>query len=126
MVAMGVFVGTAKADVIGIDIASVHAHPGMNNVNPGLYLHRDDGWSGGFYYNSERHMTGWLGYTIKDEADRFAITLGAASGYKIAPIIPIVIPSVRIGLTDTTSVRLSLALAKSNPALHLSLETRFR
>ena len=116
---------TAQADVLGIDVASIHEHPGMNGVNPGLYLRKDNGLSAGVYYNSERRLSTWAGYTVHDDADRFAITLGAVTGYKECPICPLVIPSVRFGLTDATSVRLSLAAAKRNPAIHLSLETKF-
>ena len=114
----------AGPELIGIDIASLHAHPGMNGVNPGLYARWSNGWGVGSYYNSERRMSLWSGYTLHDREDRFAITLGAVTGYR-RKVTPMVIPSVRIGLDEKTSVRLSLACEPRNPALHLSIERRF-
>lgn len=112
-------------EVMGVDIASAHAHSGMNSINPGIYARWSNGLTAGSYYNSERRMTVWGGYTLHDSDDRFALMLGVGTGYGKRRFTPMVIPSVRLGLNETTSVRLSLAAAKNNPAVHLSIEKRF-
>lgn len=111
--------------VVGVHVASAHTEQGYNGVNPGLYARWDSGLTAGAYYNSERKLTVYGGWTWTDKQDRFSVTFGAASGYKAARVLPIIVPSVRLGLNEEVSVRLSWALAPECSALHLSLERRF-
>ena len=114
----------AAPELIGLHLGSVHRHEGMNNFNPGVYARWENGFTAGTYRNSMNRQTVYAGWTWHDEDDRFAVTLGGATGYS-RKVEPIIVPSVRVGLTDTMSMRLALAACKNNPAIHLSIERRF-
>lgn len=130
---------------------------GWNNSNPGIYARWSNGLTiGHIRRNSLSRPMNYVAWTIADRSDRFALTVGLSSGYDKAVesggdhtawrctdvcremqlksvIVPLLVPSVRIGLTDlglplpNTSLRLSMLLpvAKSVPAAHLSIEHRF-
>jgi hypothetical protein len=145
--------------VVGVHLVSYHVEKGgssdpgdmgWNNKNPGLYARWGNGLTIGAYRNSLYRNSAYLGWTFSDAIDRFAITLGAVSGYdKITDgpgdyqavrcdeangcrtvnlksvILPLFVPSVRIGITDHLSARLSvLAVPKHPAAVHLSVEWR--
>jgi hypothetical protein len=145
--------------VVGVHLVSYHAEKGgssdpgdqgWNNKNPGLYARWGNGLTVGAYRNSLYRNSAYLGWTFSDSIDRFAITLGAVSGYdKITEgpgdyqavrcdeangcrtvnlksvILPLFVPSIRIGITDHFSARLSvLAVPKHPAAVHLSMEWR--
>lgn len=112
-------------EVMGLHMGSWHEDKAMNNFNPGVYARWKNGFTAGAYYNSEKRPTAYAGWTFHDKIDRFAITLGAATGYKRAAIVPLVVPSVRFGVNENTSVRLSAVPLKGQAAVHLSLEKRF-
>lgn len=123
---------------------------GYNNRNPGLYARWSNGVTVGTYYNSNKNQSYYVGKTFTDDADRFSVTLGLVSGYtKVeigkdptgreqcsAPgncimvegrkvILPMLVPSVRIGITDHLSARLALMATQTlKPITHLSLEWR--
>jgi hypothetical protein len=111
--------------VVGLHVASAHTQSGYNGINPGVYARWDSGLTAGAYFNSERRGTVYAGWTWVDAEDRFSVTLGGATGYARATVVPMVVPSVRLGLNEDASVRLSMALTKECSALHLSLERRF-
>jgi hypothetical protein len=128
--------------VVGVHLVSYHAEKGgssdpgdqgWNNKNPGLYARWGNGLTVGAYRNSLYRNSAYLGWTFSDSIDRFAITLGAVSGYdKITDgpgdyqavrcdsangcrtvslksvILPLLVPSVRLGITERFSARLSL------------------
>jgi hypothetical protein len=123
---------------------------GWNNKNPGLYARWGNGFTLGAYRNSLFRNSAYLGWTLSDSADRLSVTLGAVSGYdKITDgpgdrqavrcdgangcrvvnlknvVLPLFVPSVRVGLTEKLSARLSvLAVPRHPAAVHLSLEWR--
>jgi hypothetical protein len=152
---------TAQADVlpavVGAHLVSYHAQNGgssdpsdlgWNNKNPGLYARWGNGLTVGAFRNSLFKNSAYLGWTVSDSADRFALTLGVVSGYdKLTDgpgdyqavrcnkdngcrtvnlksvILPLLVPSVRVGITERLSARFSvLAVPKHPAALHLSLE----
>jgi hypothetical protein len=123
---------------------------GWNNRNPGLYARWSNGLTIGAFRNSLYRQSTYLGWTLSDKVDHFSVTLGVVSGYDRLTdgvgdhqefrcdkgngcrmvqlkdvILPLVVPSVRIGLTDKVSARLSaLVTPRQPPAMHLSLEWR--
>lgn len=122
---------------------------GWNNANFGIYARWKSGLTIGAYRNSLFRDSAYAGWTFHDDADRFAVTVGVVSGYDKtvtgrgdrqavrcadtcrtvnlkSVYLPLLAPSVRIGLTDRASLRLTLLAApKHPPAVHLSIEGRF-
>jgi hypothetical protein len=114
----------ALADVerIGVHLGTVHQVDGFNNVNPGVYAVWQGGATVGTYYNSERNQTAYIGWTW--DRGPFAITAAALTGYKRAPVVPGLIPSVRVPIGDRAAARVSFILApeKQGRAVHISME----
>jgi hypothetical protein len=154
---------TAQADVlpavVGAHLVSYHVEKGgssdpgdlgWNNKNRGLYARWGNGLTVGAFRNSLFRNSAYVGWTLSDAADRFAVTLGAVSGYdKLTDgpgdhqavrcdgangcrtvnlksvILPLFVPSVRVGITDRLSARLSMLAVPRHPAaVHLSMEWR--
>ena len=103
---------TSSSDwTFGIHLGSKHwPAKDWNNFNPGLYLKSPSGYTGGFYYNSQRHWSIYLGYTHEFEwrVMRWqpAVTAGLVTGYE-AGILPLLMPSVARDVGKLTRVRLS-------------------
>ena len=122
----------AQPTSVGLHMASVHDQPGFNNSNPGLYvMHQDAAGNGpviGAYYNSERHDSFYVAYTWRLAGNgRCSLDLagGAITGYDIAPLAPLLVPSAACAVVGGISARLSFVpLIKRDGAavLHLSLE----
>jgi hypothetical protein len=115
---------------VGAHLATAHLgdhgapREGWQNVNPGLYVRLANGITAGAYWNSERRTSAYAGWTLATSDDRWALTVGAVTGY--GGVKPLLAPSVRIGLTKAVSVRLTLLAApKASPAIHVSAERRF-
>ena len=94
--------GNAFADdlTIGAHVGSWHSLPGRNNVNPGLYVRTADGLQVGAYRNSERGESVYVGqmFSARLGADLEAsVMVGAVHGYKRAGLLPVVMPSIRVG-----------------------------
>jgi len=84
----------ARALTFGLHLASVHVPARhFNNVNPGLYVRTDAGWTAGAYENSLRRTSAYVGYTW--EHGRFAVTGGAVTGYA-EKVQPLLVPSVKL------------------------------
>ena len=113
--------------IIGVHTLSLHSAPGFNGVNPGLYVETPDGWTAGAYYNSERRWSVYGGKTLPVTGP-IDLTIGAVSGYKAAPLFPLVVPSLRFPLRDGFTLRLALIPKVSHGgafALHAMIEKRF-
>lgn len=120
---------------VGVHIGSHHWPTNeWNNRNPGVYvIGRYNGpgilageYAVGTFYNSERKQSTYIvrNFSVLDHLD---LSVGLISGYKRAPIIPMVSPSVRLALDRGYIMRIS-AIPKvgSMPwVAHLSLEKRF-
>lgn len=119
----------ARAQTIGAHLGSWHSEPGYNNANPGLYLRTAGGWTAGFYRNSEWRTSAYAGWTASTEVAgpvRAELTLGLITGYRAAPVLPLLAPSLRIGGDTGPALRLTL-LPKVHPkqgahVAHLSTE----
>lgn len=134
----GVQPAAAQApDVIGVHIGSVHsnnydpvAKRNWNNANPGLYA-RWDNVVVGTYYNSIRKQSVYAGYAVP-VLPYLDVVLGGVTGYngpgyRAKAIMPMVVPSLHIPITDAVSVRFNLAIGVgkgSATALNLALEYR--
>jgi hypothetical protein len=68
--------------VVGVHMASIHApaHDGQNNTNPGLYFRSDSGVTAGFYRNTHRRTSVYLGRNFK--FGPLDVGVGVVSGYQ--------------------------------------------
>lgn len=128
--------------ILGLHLYSLHLpeREWQNNVNPGLYVRSAEGWTAGFYRNTLRRQSLYLGKTIPltEWAD---LTLGGVSGYErrwvkcdrpnfegcylgmgSGKIKPLIAPSLHY-----EGIRLSWipGTAGSSNVLHLSIERSF-
>jgi hypothetical protein len=95
----------ARADTVGLHLASVHTPARhFNNTNPGLYYRSDDGWTAGGYRNSLRHTSVYAGYTWQYGA--LGLTTGGVTGYQDA-VQPMLVPSLRLFTHEGISARLA-------------------
>lgn len=118
-------IGQTVPAVVGLHVISGHKRAGHEDVNPGVFVRWPSGFTVGTFRNSERRASACAGWTFPvGQGEHFALTLGLASGYSLAPLVPMVVPSVRLPVTERAAVRLSYVVAKNNPAVHLSLEWR--
>lgn len=124
----------ASADEIanyGIHIGSKH-YPqySYNNSNPGIYVRMESGMTYGAYYNSERRMSFYGGYTYQVN-EKIAVTVGLISGYSLGRdktrIYPMIVPSLKLGKIGDTTLRLAIMPQASSKnygatAIHLMAE----
>jgi len=128
----------AQAQVFGLHLHSLHvpAKEQDNNLNLGAYVRTESGLTMGFYRNTLRRNSFYVGqsFALIGPVD---VTVGAITGYKIkdgqgwsrnylGPLVALSVasPVQVMGLT----LRLTLVpghLVKSRTVLHLSVETRF-
>jgi hypothetical protein len=85
----------AQTHTFGLHLVSYHEpDKTYNNTNPGLYYRHPDGWTAGFYRNSVRRDSIYVGYTWKYGI--FDITTAGVSGY-FHKVQPLLVPSVSLG-----------------------------
>ena len=91
---------------VGIHLGS-HHFPArdFNNFNPGAYVRWSNGITAGAYYNSERRTSVYAGYTY--DWGPVAVTVGAITGYKNDKEMPMVVPSIRLGVIGQTTFSLA-------------------
>lgn len=124
-------------DTIGVHAFSVHSNARdkvsgerWNNANPGLYA-RWDTIVVGTYYNSIRRQSFYAGY-VYPLSNHFDVVLGAVTGYdgpgyRAKAVMPMVIPSFHMPITDNLSARVNLAVGigkGSATAVNFALEYR--
>lgn len=105
---------------IGLHMGSVHLPArDYNDFNPGVYVVNKTGQIAGGYYNSQRRASFYLGQQFQ-VYDPVSVIVGAVTGYDRALVLPMVVPSAKIGM-----FRLSV-VPRVGPvdstAIHLSLE----
>lgn len=121
---------TAATIVLGVHLFSLHTAPGLEAANPGLYVRHESGVTAGVFRNSYARTSAYAGYTLETADRRFALTLGAVTGYPAKPVLPLAVPSVRFGLSDQVAARVAYLpkppgrIGRSH-ALHLSIEKEF-
>lgn len=90
--------------IIGLQIASAHFGSGADAlewVTPGLYARHPSGFTAGAYRNSQGHGSAFAGWTWQTDSGTWAITIGAVTGYERASVLPLVVPSMRLPLSDS-------------------------
>jgi hypothetical protein len=101
---------------------------GYNNSNPGAYVKTTKGYTAGTYYNSERRQTFYLGRTFETQLVPWlsaGVTVGAITGYRPHPLLPMAIPSVRVPLPGAVSARVAYVPPiekKGVSTVHFALE----
>lgn len=123
---------------VGVHVGSLHSNNrdnvagrNWNNVNPGLFVRRDNVVVG-TYYNSIRKESFYVGY-VYSVTDWLDVTIGAVSGYaapgySAKPVMPLVVPSVHFDVMHNVAARIHLIPQVSKggaSAVHLSMEYRF-
>lgn len=68
--------------ILGLHLLSAHAHPGYDTVTPGLFVRSPGGITAGVLRNSVGRPGVYLGQTFETADGRFALTLGAITGYR--------------------------------------------
>lgn len=67
---------------IGLHLVSWHDEPGYNNVNPGVYVESQCGFTLGAYKNSIRELSVYAAYTYDPKKLPVWATVGVVTGYK--------------------------------------------
>lgn len=111
----------AQAQTLGLHVATWHDRSGYNNINPGVYVRTDSGFTAGAYRNSIRKPSVHAGYTWAKPTSfgDISLTAGAVTGYD-RPLQPLLVPSIRAGHTRLTI--LPRADPKGAAGAHLSWE----
>lgn len=107
--------------ILGVHLATYHFDRSAHycEANPGIYA-RAGNIAGGLYRNSECRPSAWL--ARQWDAGPFTLSAGAVTGYSRAPLMPLLIPSLKLG---PAQLALLPPLDKKGGGLHLSFETAF-
>lgn len=119
--------------VLGLHLATAHSAPGFEAATPGIYMRAGYGFTAGAYRNSYGKGSAYVAWTLETGdflgQRRFALTVGAVTGYPARPVLPLLVPSVRFGLSDDVSLRLAFIPKPpeigSAYGLSLSIEREF-
>lgn len=103
--------------ILGIHLLSPHIEPGRETFTPGVYA-SCDGVVAGALRNSQGKPSVYAGYTFNHDGV-FGLTVAGATGYSLAPVIPVVVPSVKIGHVRVGAL---LPTRYSSAGVHFSLE----
>lgn len=119
--------GAARADTVGLHIASHHMPAKTyNNRNPGLYYRLDAGWTAGVYRNSLSKTSVYAGYTWR--FGWLEVTTAGVTGY-FHEVQPLLVPSASLGTYGGITPRLAYIprVEKKIGAhvVHLMVETHF-
>lgn len=121
--------GFARAGTVGAHLATHHfgMRPGdrLESVTPGVYLRTDAGLTLGLYRNSHALPSAYAAWTWQTSSGRFALTAGAVTGYPAAPVMPLLVPSVRLPLAQRIAARIAFLpkpMKHGHAGLHLSIE----
>ncbi len=89
----------------GLHLVSYHSPvKTYNNTNPGAYYRHPDGWTAGFYRNSVRRDSIYVGYTWKYGI--LDVTTAGVSGY-FHKVQPLLVPSVSLGTWQGLTPRIA-------------------
>lgn len=127
---------TAAGWVVGLHLWTTHfgaCYPmhhecrQYESSTTGIYWRVPNGFTIGGYSNSYGRDSAYAGWTFETSDKRFALTLAGVTGYVRAVVIPLIAPSVRLGLSDGFALRISGApkTIGGNAMLHISVEKQF-
>jgi hypothetical protein len=120
-------------ETIGLHLGSKHSSykQDWNDANFGVYARWGNGITLGTLRNSERaqsYYAGWTGdWSLTKRIDA-GLTLGLITGYKRAPVLPMVVPSLRLAVTENLGLRTSYIFNPDRQGahvLHISAEWKF-
>lgn len=137
--ALSLFCLTAQAQSIGLHIGSKHSEPGYNNANAGLNLTLKNGFTTGFYENSDSRVHGKRLYSLYAgmywETERITLgavklsagaTLGAVTGYRRANVLPLAMLHGNLHIEDyTVTVGVIPKTGVNAGVVHLMLRKEF-
>ena len=122
------FASIAQAQTVGVHTISAHEHGGFSNVDPGLYIRQDSGWTYGAYRNSHRRGSMYFGKTWETpewHSLSLAVTAGGVTGYPAGAVTPLFVPSVAYHF-GKSAIRIGLIpkppYQGSSAAVHLMIE----
>lgn len=106
--------------ILGAHLATYHFDRSRdyNEVNLGAYVQCGQVVAG-VYHNSERGVSVWGGHQFARVVGPVDVTVGLVAGYKRSPVLPMLVPSVRLG---HARLSLLLPLEKGGGGVHLSTE----
>ena len=99
--------GMTSAWILGLHLFTWHSEPGFESATVGVYARSPDGITVGAYRNSEGGRSAYAGLTMETPGRQFALTVGAVTGYRAAPVIPLIVPSMRFS-SDNLSLRVAV------------------
>jgi len=131
----------AQADSLGVHVGTWHEKSGYNNVNPGLNYTTSEGYTAGFYCNSESHSPKYPNsptcklstYAGKDfrtsvrDGVEVGLVAGIVTGYRPDPVMVLVSPHLTVSHAgyEASFLYLPKPNAKSTQALSLMVGRRF-
>jgi ribosomal protein S11 len=136
LLALTALVAAANASAAGpthvmVHVASAHTEANFNNTNLGLGLRwadaQGDGPVAGVYGNSEWRNSAYAGYAWSWQVAgpvSAQLAVGAVTGYKLAAVVPMVLPSLAYAITPKAAIRISAVppVGKMAGVAHLSVE----
>jgi hypothetical protein len=140
----------ACADTIGLHLATWHSNNAdshLNNINPGVYYKSGSGWTAGYYYNSVRRNSFYVGKSYETQGlDGLSagVIVAVVTGYadyrdslgihQTNALRPLIVPSAAYAINQNSRVRLTFlpvlekrneSIRASGIAFHLSYEKKF-
>jgi hypothetical protein len=111
---------SCAAIAIGIHLGTYHFERDhhYNEFNPGAYA-ACDGYVVGVYQNSVRKTSTYVGYQFSNVLGPINIVTGVVTGYKLAPVVPMIIPTVK---WDNIRVSFIPPIKNVSGGIHLSME----
>ena len=109
----------AQAQTVGLNLVTAHATGGFRAWTPGLYARSDSGITAGILRNSEGSWGAHVSQTwrVQPLGVPLDLTAGAITGYRRAPVLPLVTASVLVGQT-----RLVWIPGPRGGAVHVAVE----
>lgn len=95
----GTWAGDARAQAVGVNLATAHSGGGFRSWTPGAYVRTDSGLTAGILRNSYGRISLHAGQTWHTQALGLPIDLqaGLITGYQRAPVLPLATVSTLIG-----------------------------
>lgn len=123
--------GCAEIAAIGLHLASAHSVDTYNNVNPGVYVVAECGATAGVFYNSQRRVSVYAGWTL--ESGPFWASAALATGYgwegeKARALTPIGMIGLRRDIGPASRMRVGyipkLGRWNDSHVVHLMIEIK--